>query len=637
MPKVTDLTVDADGLVQLLIQATTGSLSDTTRKELAKRGVDTIKQRIVFNDGLSRLYDLTSDVWEPLSRMNHSFYPFHLSSVHLGLYIDPIGSLEAHALVAVCGDTIEDFAYYWTLRALRGLPLASNVYWVPLFEQPQVDGNRDYKRLWPWLANAIEGTLSHVYIDKRILTTSVSLGLEQLSGVGQALYRASPIHPMSASWGEDPPPADPLSSLPTAVVAPNNFKQLRPYRTEFWETENTPNVNAHIVQFLDGEAMAVLETPTPSKVDFNYESNMRWIVEAVVDGLKVPSRPALTELLMRPHKWADCRVSKSGVAFTAVSAFRQGGAATRSLLVRPNLRLPTDWQVIQALCEAEGLRVAPSDKGHYERETLRLFGGLESFAKELGHPQVKATLFKFLDDSPNQAGVVDKGVKISGREGRVLDLRALHKIWLGDETAARDFANRYLEKRIIQRGVLIVKCPHCRKADWYRFAELSDSVTCHRCSREFVFPADAAIYFRLDEVVAQAFRHRSYVPLLVLDLLRRRSTVSFLNTTACDVFRSESEGRKPWLEADFFAISDGELIIGECKRQATLSGSEKKQLNRYIELCKLMRPDRFLVATEAPQWSDETRQFFEELAKNLEGSDVRLEPFTGSDLGWLPA
>jgi len=636
LPKVTDLSVDADGLVQLMIQATTGALSEATKKKLHDRGLDTVGRALAFDDDVSGLYDVTSDIWEPAARSHHIFYPFNLSSLNLGLYFRPPGLAHEHALVVVCGNSIEDFAYFWTLRTLRGLPLFSDVYWVPLFEHSAVEAHRHYKKLWPWLGNAIAQSLDRVWRDKRVLITSVSLEPERLGRAGQALYAANPIHIGAGSWGDEAPQEDEPRSLPTAVVAPDKFEELLPYSASCWETENTPDANASIVHFFDGEGKAVLQTPMPSSVAFKYESEMRWIVEAMVEGLRVPTRPALRELVVRPEGFANYRVSRDGVAFTAVSDFKSSGMATRSLLVRPTLRLPTAWQVVEALCEAEDLAVSASDKGQYERETLRLFGDLESVASEIRDPRIAATLFKFLDESPNEKGVTDEGVKISGREGRVLDMRALRKLWGGDDKAAQDFANRCLERGVVQLGLLIIKCPYCRRADWYRLADVSDSVTCHRCSRGYVFPADTSIYFKLDEIVALALKQGSRVPLLVLDLLRRRSAVSFLHTTACDVFRPKRKEKKPWLEVDFFAISDGAFIIGECKRDDQLRTEDKAQLKKYVELCRALLPDRLLVATGAPEWDQAANAYLDQLEDELQRLGVSLWRLTGRDVSLPP-
>jgi len=621
LPEIVDLTVKADALVQLMIYASTGRLSDATREKLAERGAKTVPRELVFADDMGGLYELATEIWEPGVRHDHRFYPFALSSLHLGLYLTLPSDFLRHGLVVVCGDRIEDFAYFWTLRALRGLPLFSNVYWAPMFDESEVTGHRDYRQLWTWLAEAIHRIFRDVWGDKRVLVTSASLGLERLDGVGHALSAATMIR---------------RELLPTTVVLPNDFEQVAPYVARFWERENTPSENTSMMAFVDGEGKAVLETPVPSRVTFNFESEMRWIVEAIVEGVRLPTRRTLSELLMRSEALASNRISRDGVAFTAVSDLKSPAVAPRSLLVQPTLRLPVDWEVFATLCEAEDLTIAPSDKGHYERESLRLFGNLESFGREFREQRVAAALFKFLDQSPNKPGVSDEGVKISGREDRVLDMKALTKIWDGDQEAAEAFVNRYLERSLIRRGLLIVKCPYCRRADWYRLAELSDSVTCHRCSRQYVFPADASVYFKLDELLAQALRHGSHLPLLALDVLRRRSTLSFLHTTACDISKVGAKKEKPWLEVDFFAIADGAFIVGECKRNGKLEKSEKTQLKRYTELCRLLRPDRFVVATDEPDWSQGASAFFDTLENDLQRHDVQLSRLTGRDIGWPP-
>ena len=174
------------------------------------------------------------------------------------------------------------------------------------------------------------------------------------------------------------------------------------------------------------------------------------------------------------------------------------------------------------------------------------------------------TFWKFIDKTPNKKSVTDEGALLGGRDIRVMDVRDLVKIW-GSEADASAFVDRYLPSGIVQRGLLIIKCPFCRRADWYAFAELTARATCHKCSREFVYPADSQVYFKLDDIVTEVLRHDSVPSLVMLEHLRTKSEQAFLYSTATDVIDPEISVEKAWMEVDFMCLADGKFIVGECK------------------------------------------------------------------------
>ena len=614
---VRDLKIKGDLLAQTLLYAWSGYLHKGEREGLERNGVQIVDEEVDLAAAKANLHRLTDDLWRPPYRRTDADLPLRLSLQYLGPY--STDTPDRHALIAVCGDTLEDFALFWTLRALRGTWSSPNVVWIPrLYDKDQRDEIAG--SLWPYLAQAVTGKLSELWGDKRVLATSLSVPVSSLDGLGGVLDDAAVIRLAN-------------EQTRSVTVDPSDLGQLLPYETHYWELNNTPRENGSVVQFLDGRGLAILDTPIPKKVTVTHESNMRWMVDAEVERLRVPMRPSLTRLLIEPEPLSDFRVSRLGATYQAISALSLPHQTVEAKVVRPRLRLPTDWQVFEALAAEAGLSLTLSDKGGYERELVRMVGGLDKLGSQLRHGGIIRTLLRFIDKTPNKKGVFDEGVVIGDR--RYLSLDDVTKLW-DDDQEPRKLVDRYLQDGVLQRGMLI-RCPHCRKSDWYPLRELSDKVACHRCSREHVFAADAAVYFRLDEIAAQVLEKNSHIPLLALNHLRRRPNRSFLYSTACEVRRDGEDGEKPWLEIDLLAVVDGDLVIGECKRGNKLQASDKTQLNKYVDLCARLRADRFVVATDASEWGKGSTQFLDELQSRLVDTDVQIVRLTGVDIGWPPA
>lgn len=613
---VRNLKVEGDLLAQALVYAWAGYLHEGVREGLERNAVEIKDVEIDLPSGTGDLLRLADDLWLPRYRQRGADIPLLLSLQHLGIYTTD--ATNRCAILAVCGDTLDDFAFFWTLRALRGALMSPNVFWIPRLYNKE--GDDDAKRLWPYLSRAVIEQLRDVFGDKRVLATSLSISLSSLDRLGALLDDAQVVRISS-------------EETKSATAEPDDLDQLLPYETRYWEVNNSPRENVSVIQFLDGRGLAILPTPVPKKVSVKHGSDMRWMVDVEVEGLRVPARSSLTRLLVEPVLMADFRVSTHGIAYQAISAFSQPHMTVESMLVRPRMKLPADWQVFETLGRQAGLTLTVSDKGQFEREWIRMVGGLETLGRQLRHDKIVRTLLRFIDESPNKKGVFDEGVVIEKR--RYLDLRALRKLWNGEENAAETLSHKYLQNGLFQRGLLI-KCPHCRKADWYRLAELSDRVVCHRCSREHVFAADAAVYFRLDEIAREAIRSGAQIPLLTLDYLRRRSRESFLYSTGCEVWRADQDEDRPWLEVDLLGVADGDLVVGEAKRGKKLQAPGKEQLGKYVEFCGRFGADRFVVSTDAPEWSEGSMAFLDDLGKRLQGIDVQLVRLTGTDIRWPP-
>lgn len=65
------------------------------------------------------------------------------------------------------------------------------------------------------------------------------------------------------------------------------------------------------------------------------------------------------------------------------------------------------------------------------------------------------------------------------------------------------------------------------------------------------------------------------------------------------------------MEVDLWAIADGQIIIGEAKKNDRLESTaarERARCTALRALAQAMTADKFVMATSSPQWCDRTRQ-----------------------------
>lgn len=637
--------------MRALILATTGRYVGNAFRELSRRGMIGATNDIRFDEPESNTRQSLNRVWgwPPGSPPGPDYlglpslrYPWQLCFHNLLAWAPSAGeNMSFHPAIVVCGDSMDDFALYWTLRSLRARPPQTNVFWVPHVDDAGAAATPGYERVLPILADSLWRYLDRFPLpDPQVLVTSSSVSPERLTDVGALLVAASTAFEGLGSqdlgaegWSLDEAAATAQSSTGWAeVVSPDDAGRLVPYITEFWEQDNDPYSNAYVAQFLGGTVVGRQPAPEPRHALANLDGSPQWVVEAKLAGVRIPRRSGLEDLLADPASGEDFRVCRDGLAYTVVRADKPPGAPRRAGLVEPTFRLPDDLKVFEAVCRREGLSLAPSDKGRYERILVEKLGGLEATGRELRDERSVRVLLDYVSGKENRPGVRDEGITI--RRRRYLDLSSLAKLCGGPEQA-NAFADRYLERGLLERGS-IIKCTLCRALDWYRPRELTDRFSCHRCGREQVYSADTGTYFRLDEPVLLAVEQNSYVSLLTLERLRGRSEKAFLYATGCELRRVGKEGDedKPWAEIDFLALEYGDLVIGEAKRTGTLSPTDRQQLDKYVRICSILRPARFVATTAAPEWSDESAAFLGGIEDKLGRYEVALVRLTARDIGW---
>jgi hypothetical protein len=106
--------------------------------------------------------------------------------------------------------------------------------------------------------------------------------------------------------------------------------------------------------------------------------------------------------------------------------------------------------------------------------------------------------------------------------------------------------------------------------------------------------------------------------------------------TASDLSETDENSGGRSQEADFLAVADGAILVGESKKGGALTGNDKAQMKRHARFCQRVRADKFVVATDATDWSESAHEFFDELERTLAVGRTEMSRLNRSDLGWDP-
>jgi hypothetical protein len=316
----------------------------------------------------------------------------------------------------------------------------------------------------------------------------------------------------------------------------------------------------------------------------------------------------------------DARCGCDGICYLCPSSAYLRGGDVDTILRRPELLAPSAEEVFDYLTGLSGMRSKLSDKGFFAQEFVRKVGGLQSSAAFLLDPTRASILEEYLRPEKDPAA---QGCFLRPDRRRYLDLHGIANLVGPDQST--NLIDVLVEKEILHRG-LILKCQHCRTADWFALEDVGEGFRCSRCrisqqilSRNFFDRSEPTWYYRLDELTYQGLRNNMHVPLLALEQLRVKSR-SFMYADEQEVSRSGES--KPFIEIDVCCIADGLLTIGEAKTSDRLDGGGKNERNvlfKYRELGQILGANRFLLATTGT-WAPKTLESAKEIfrATNIE-------------------
>jgi hypothetical protein len=548
--------------------------------------------------------------------------PFTFSMLHLSRYRSVQYRDYSEPVVAVAGNTLEDFCLYFALSRLR-----DRVVWI----LPSIT------------EKAIKGECKAEYNPPEF---NFVAALDSLARGNSQRYEGLDLVSISLSDSQ-------LQSLPTCFSAAlmgsdfhtgpkinRDIESLIRHPFQVYETANIDRDQTKIV--VDDELPGFFETPKPRLLRTIIPQKHRWIVDLRFDKYHLPKHAELAPFVVsiRNAGNQDVRMSSKGPSYYPLSFMIPGGEDIDRVLVKPQLRRPSAISVIEILARSGGFkRCSISDKGFYSQDSLNKFGGLQPFAQLFHDSKKRRVLKKFLDTNKNQTDVFDEGALLSIDRRRYLNFSSMQKI-MGSAEATAQMIDELLRKGIILRG-LIFKCKFCRNSDWFAIGQVGQQFDCRRCgrsqymTRENWFGADAdkyeaSFYYKLDEIVFQGLRNDMDTPLLALAAIQERCEESFL--FAPEMWFFEGEDQKPWMEADLLCIPDGILTLGEVKSANTIAGTtaeEKASLQNYRELAIRLGARRIVFATGSSAWSSSTQANIDTV---FQGSQIEIEILSAEEL-----
>lgn len=200
------------------------------------------------------------------------------------------------------------------------------------------------------------------------------------------------------------------------------------------------------------------------------------------------------------------------------------GESIKSVKVNPYFKSLDPFKLFEKLFEKAGYHIKKSDKGNFEEIFIDKLNDLESLSTILLTDSYRELFNKFISTSSNEAGVYTNGILLNKR--RYLNYDTVLSM-MNDTEKVNEIISNLTEKGVIERG-FIFKCRSCRNADWYSIATVDNTFKCIRCyevqdySKESLQlqPATHRIepiwYYKLNEMIYQAYYHNSLVPILTL-------------------------------------------------------------------------------------------------------------------------
>jgi hypothetical protein len=540
------------------------------------------------------------DHWRPTEDYI-SRTPFGLSMLHLGEYYDARTHLDyKEPVVAVLGDTVDDFCLYYSLSRLH-----ERVCWLPLAwlqscyrahnanynrhkqgqQQRQLDLEQQLARS---LVNLFFQLIEYGRGEKRIELRSMSLNARQLAAYRQQMITCCLVDAQGFASHID---CVPIERSSTACV-------LRVFEYDNY-SNNEPMV------FVGQDSVSPFATPRPKNFSQVRPTGHYWLASLRVQDYGPPPLPTLgPKIINAPGLGTDSRIANDGIAYHCPNVSYFGGGID-AVLVRPKIHLPDEMDLLGAYFGSIGVSIQYSDKGNYFLDTLERFGGLEEAGAFIKARRTRRVLDKFISKENAKDGSV---IFLTNDQRAYLNLDAFRSS-LGSKQRAATLVDGLVGKRVLDRGY-ILQCQRCRLVSWYSIEVLTSDFICNRCSFQQQFtldhwrqPLEPHWYYKLAETVYQFYLNNSHVTVQALFRLKSQSKLTFHYVPEIELLDFPAPGKKR--ELDIACILDGQIIIGEGKTDALRA----KDVEKFDMLLKRLdkRPDQIVFATALSSISSEFR------------------------------
>ena len=518
--------------------------------------------------------------------------PLMLAMSGLGLY-GRVLSIRAVAerLAYVIGDSLDDFCLSYCLPRIGHQTVWLPVKWVSHL------GSTEATLLRSCAMSALYARPYRAAQNPSLKVCSTSVQQETLDavlGVLRARFSPGPnVEPI------DVLSADALVALATGAPVPYCI-----------DSPNQPEIHP----FLGLESVGAIRSPRPTGFSKLSASTHRWVAELNIVGCAIPAVPHVAEHLVKlPQNGGTytTRVSQHALAYTCPSGFVIGDDINANLQ-NPTIQIFDTFTAVSIIADANGYESQLSDKGIYQRDSLQKLGGSAEAARLFRDNASRAFLTKYLDHTDRPKGAYDEGCVLHGDKRAYLDLVAAKKTMGGNETAAIELLDKLVAAKVLYRGFAL-GCAVCKHAEWYSLSALADQFRCTRCGREqtirhehWKHPAAPQVFYKLDEIIYQFLKSDGDVVALGLDYMTRNSQLPFKYSPE---IKFKNAGSQFSGEVDLCAVWDGELIIGEAKKQGELAptlSEVQKIVKKYVHLANMLNARRVVFCTSSPEWKSST-------------------------------
>lgn len=366
--------------------------------------------------------------------------------------IDPIDKAR-YLLIASDGPAVEDFCWFWNLRAQRAT--GAEVIWLP--------------------ANLIEENASHLseLFPSRTFLISKTLSPERLQSLAQSLGRHFTIEQHDLS--------------------------------RFYSQQFSLGIKDRQEVIFD-RGRTRIPAPTANEIVYSAYPH-HFYVDIDLSEIQLPR--------LNVNRWGQSqstlvlyRVSRTGLSF------RRYGTE-ESIKPYLQLTLPTTWQMLETFADIAGYTVQVSDKGTIANQFLQLVGGMNAFwlfsgrtihmlfnqlselaqSKEFRGRLKRdiAPVLKRVGDEKLLSRVVEQMMReiSSDQHERVhqtlADMKRILKF--KRSTVLRNLTKWLLQRHILFRGEEI-KCPQCNTKQWLYVDNIQSQIQCRGCQQLIEIPLD---------------------------------------------------------------------------------------------------------------------------------------------------
>ncbi len=579
-----------DTNLDLLALSLTGNVSDEFANQIDALGVvmeeftepDDLKVETYFNN----IYKSKGN--GPDHQLT---FPEQVTSIGLSGYYDGHAHFKHDKdITIIIGDSLEDYCYYYSLSKIH-----DRVYWVP---DSVLRAHRSFVKKKDAPPDSLAETCrnmasffckqigySHGKAVIRLLSSSLTS--RQLTVRSKWLDEACWVH----------------GTLRKNVKILSTYDSILDCRRFVIETNNYSTQQDMIFQ--EGTSVGRLQTPKPRNFTYIHPSDHRWITTINIESfLPMQLPPMGSEVIPTRVVGHESRYGNDGFSYICPDVMYFGGDID-AVTVKPTLHLLNDEKIFDGYFEYSGFSLEKSDKGSYLEDTIKRFGSLEQTASFFRDKVNRDIFDQFLYKTARK----DEEVIYLEIERRAcLSFNAIQRK-LANEKDATELADFLIEKDIMRRG-LIFQCSRCRLAAWYDIAVVTKTFTCTRCdlvqsynAKSWKSPSQPRWYFKLAETVYLFYESNSYLTALSLDYLRRRSKKAFHFITESNINNFPKLGKHK--EADVLAVSDGKLIIGECKNCKPPAGDLLKYAVLHDSL--VVKPSEFILFTTETKISESVK------------------------------